>query len=88
MVIIETSTWQQIKAGVGASARDKLAAATVNNKIYFFGGFGPKLAENLDSTAEQDSDDGFEDEDDDNEDEEPMAEFGWFNDLFSFDTGM
>ncbi|XP_014668880.1 PREDICTED: kelch domain-containing protein 1-like [Priapulus caudatus] len=89
---IETSEWKQIIAGgERPSARDKVTAATIGNKIYFFGGFGPKRSvlpsSSLGSANNGDDDDGFEDVDnEEDESEGPMAEFGWFNDLVTFDT--
>lgn len=78
----ETNIWKQAQAsGHKPSPRDKVSSAVVGNKIYFFGGFGPlsevqvqKALHNRDSSDEDDSDD------------DQTAKFGWFNDLFIFDT--
>ena len=42
----ESSTWTKVEAsGPGPSPRDKLAAAAIGDKIFCFGGFGPKMPE-------------------------------------------
>lgn len=71
--LTETMVWREIKTAVGnpPCPRDKLSAVTMGSKVLFFGGFGP-----LD-----------ESDNDDDESKEVEAEFGWFNDLHSFDTG-
>lgn len=83
---LDTSTWQEKKSeGTKPSPRDKLQGAVVEKNIYYFGGFGPK------QTGEEDDD--WEDMDDDDEDDiideertQQAAQFGWFNDLYVYDT--
>ena len=44
----DTRVWTKPQVtGVSPSPRDKLASAVCNNKIYFFGGFGPKLSHSV-----------------------------------------
>lgn len=80
----ETLTWSSIQAADGPCPRDKLQSVAIDTKIYFFGGFGPKAT----LAMEDDGDEEYEDEDDEDElpGDQEAAEFGWFNDLFVFDT--
>ncbi|GFO37974.1 kelch domain-containing protein 1 [Plakobranchus ocellatus] len=83
----ESNTWTPLETeGPRPKARDKLQAVAVGEKIYYFGGFGPKTIE-----AEIDDLEGTDDEDEEFEDipesrDQEGAEFGWFNDLFVLDT--
>ena len=44
LTLTDTSTWQEVKAeGPKPSPRDKLQGTAIDDKIYYFGGFGPKL---------------------------------------------
>ncbi|CAH1796061.1 unnamed protein product [Owenia fusiformis] len=79
----ETGIWTRPDTkGAQPSPRDKLKSVAIGTKIYFFGGFGPKTGE--DDIEEVDD---FDEDDEDFEDEQDQgAEFGWFNDIFVFDT--
>lgn len=79
--------WTEVKSeGNKPSPRDKLQGTVVDKCIYYFGGFGPKQ-----TGDEQEDWEDLEDDDDDDVLEEERtqqaAHFGWFNDLFCFDTG-
>lgn len=83
----KTSEWTEVQGeGNKPSPRDKLQGTVVGGQIYYFGGFGPKF------TGEEDEED-WEDLDDDDDDileeerTQKAAHFGWFNDLYCFDTG-
>ncbi|XP_060569590.1 kelch domain-containing protein 1-like [Ruditapes philippinarum] len=82
----DTSTWSKIDGeGKKPSARDKLQGCVMDSCIYYFGGFGPQLTGDEDDEDWEDMDDS----DDDVIDEaktQKAAQFGWFNDLYSFDT--
>lgn len=81
---IEKSCWSELQCeGTRPSARDKLQGTVVDNCIYYFGGFGPKFA-----GVDEEWEDLDEDDDDVLEEErhQQAAQFGWFNDLFVFDT--
>ncbi|KAL8577885.1 hypothetical protein ACOMHN_018690 [Nucella lapillus] len=78
----ESRTWREVETtGNKPRARDKLQAVAIGTNIYYFGGFGPKV-------APDDMDEEWEDEEDElpESHEQDGAEFGWFNDLFVFDT--
>ncbi|KAK3096994.1 hypothetical protein FSP39_005475, partial [Pinctada imbricata] len=79
---IDTSTWCQVEyKGSCPSARDKLQGCAVGKSIYYFGGFGPKQNDLMDDDEE------WEDEEDEEDlPDQEAAAFGWFNDLFVFDT--
>lgn len=82
----ESSTWSKpVTSGSGPSSRDKLASAVIGQNIYYFGGFGPKT-----SPANDDEDEDEELESDDEvaavRAQQKAAHFGWFDDLFIFDT--
>ncbi|XP_077989596.1 kelch domain-containing protein 1-like [Glandiceps talaboti] len=85
---LATSTWSEIDEATGPSPspRDKIASVAIGNKMYIFGGFGPHVSEE-DVLGSQDDDDDYED-DDMVEDQGPQAaaDFGWFDDLYVFDT--
>ncbi|XP_078605037.1 kelch domain-containing protein 1-like [Branchiostoma floridae x Branchiostoma japonicum] len=83
LFVLDTETWSWNEVtdtqGPAPSPRDKVASATVGNKVYFFGGFGPK--------------DGWDTEEstmsEDEEEEEDVgqgAKFTWYDDLYIFDT--
>lgn len=83
---IETKTWSKLStSGTGPSPRDKLASAPVGQNIYYFGGFGPKT-----TSADEEDDDDDELESDDEvaavRAQQRAAQFGWFDDLFVFNT--
>ncbi|XP_071965800.1 kelch domain-containing protein 2-like [Antedon mediterranea] len=83
---IKTETWSRITdaCGPAPSSRDKLSSVAINKIIYFFGGFGPHSMDDSLSQGSQDDDDW-----EDMEDEEargPSANFGWFDDVYTFDT--
>lgn len=82
----ESRTWKEVETqGNKPRARDKLQAVAIGTNIYYFGGFGPKV-------APEEMDEDWEDEEEEDEEELPEAqeqegaEFGWFNDLFVLDT--
>ncbi|CAG2233844.1 unnamed protein product [Mytilus edulis] len=77
---IENKTWSEIQTtGTPPAQRDKVGGVAIGTNIYYFGGFGPKSAE---------ADLDIYDSEEEGEDELPdgSASFGWFNDLFVFDT--
>ncbi|XP_070543260.1 kelch domain-containing protein 1-like isoform X2 [Ptychodera flava] len=85
-----TSTWSEIDTATGPapSPRDKVASVAIGTKIYIFGGFGPHKGEE-DVLGSQDDEEYDEDDDDDMvEDQGPQAaaDFGWFDDLYIYDT--
>ena len=44
--VSDSGVWSVLETqGVKPRARDKLQAAAIDNKIYYFGGFGPKSDE-------------------------------------------
>ncbi|XP_050400202.1 kelch domain-containing protein 1 [Patella vulgata] len=68
-----SNSWSVVTGdGERPCARDKLQATVVDKSIYYFGGFGPKSAD--EDILEEDNE------------EEDGAEFGWFDDLFVFNT--
>ncbi|KAL5004200.1 hypothetical protein ScPMuIL_017656 [Solemya velum] len=72
---LENKSWSKLEGeGMKPSPRDKLQAVAVSTDIYFFGGFGPK-SESLD-----------EEMDSEEEEAEGGADFGWFNDLYIYNT--
>ncbi|XP_064608900.1 host cell factor 2-like [Liolophura sinensis] len=72
--------WSQVEAkGSHPSARDKLGAVAIGTKIYYFGGFGPTL-------EEEDLTGDTEEEEEGEMAGQEGAVFGWFNDLFVYDT--
>nr|KAG5708616.1 hypothetical protein BaRGS_033037 [Batillaria attramentaria] len=80
----ESGKWSALDTtGSKPRARDKLQGVAIGNNIYYFGGFGPKTDQDLDDLEEESEED---------EEEIPEAqtqegaEFGWFNDLYIFDT--
>lgn len=80
----ETNKWSIPETtGTSPSPRDKLASAVIKDEIHFFGGFGPQ-GESLEDLeeVEDDGDENYQDLPDDQE----AAQFGWFNDLFIFNT--
>jgi len=79
----DSNCWERAEVnGRGPSQRDKLCSTVVGEKIYLFGGFGPQ---NLDDELTEEEV-LTEDEDIPEEREQDGAHFGWFNDLFIFDT--
>ncbi|KAH3781796.1 kelch domain-containing protein 1-like isoform X2 [Dreissena polymorpha] len=86
MLDLDTLKWTELTGeGIAPSPRDKLQAAVIDTRIYYFGGFGPK------ATVDDDDDEDWEDEDDEGgvaevERTQQAAEFGWFNDLYVYDT--
>ncbi|ELU06027.1 hypothetical protein CAPTEDRAFT_219898 [Capitella teleta] len=82
---IESNKWSTLEAsGEGPSPRDKLASAVIEDKIYIFGGFGPQLPEEEEEEVEE-----FSDGDADSTgtpEEQEAAQFGWFDDLYVYDT--
>jgi len=85
----ETSAWAILETeGIKPRARDKLQAVAMDNKIYYFGGFGPKSdeAEAEDVGADSDDDEYEDDGEIPEAREQDGAEFGWFNDLYILDT--
>ncbi|XP_013407938.1 kelch domain-containing protein 1 [Lingula anatina] len=82
----ETCTWSKVEGkGQCPSPRDKLASAVVGKNVYFFGGFGPKNEEEEVEEVSTEEEDALEDEGMEADSQE-AAQFGWFNDLFIFDT--
>ena len=48
VIFLEQSRWSKLTAsGTGPSPRDKLASAVIGEKIYVFGGFGPKSTDDV-----------------------------------------
>lgn len=86
----ENSNWVKLTtSGNAPSGRDKLGSAVIGDTIYYFGGFGPKGG--LNDLDEDDDDYTDTDEDEDDEirevkQEQKAADFGWFNDLYIFNT--
>ncbi|XP_033124130.1 rab9 effector protein with kelch motifs-like [Anneissia japonica] len=82
---IETEIWNKITAATGAapSPRDKLTSVAINKVLYFFGGFGPHAAG--DDSSQDSQDEEWEDMED-QQPRGPSANFGWFDDVYSFDT--
>lgn len=79
----ETNIWAVIDpTGNKPRARDKLQAVAVGTNIYYFGGFGPKTDNDLDELDESEE----EEEELPEAQTQQGAEFGWFNDLYIFDT--
>ncbi|XP_052794960.1 rab9 effector protein with kelch motifs-like isoform X2 [Mya arenaria] len=80
----ESKKWSAVESeGSHPSARDKLQGAVIDRLIYYFGGFGPQ------GSLEEDDWEDVDDDGDDVLDEQRMqqaAQFGWFNDLYMFDT--
>lgn len=75
--------WETIEVkGKGPCPRDKLCSTVIGEKIYLFGGFGPQSLEEELTEEEIDT----EDEDIPEEADQNAAHFGWFNDIFVFDT--
>lgn len=87
-----TRTWTQPNvSGSAPSPRDKLTTATIGRKIYVFGGFGPKsTTQETEGDAEPEEDEDEDEESDGGNDgleqTQEAAKFGWFDDLFVFDT--
>lgn len=87
MYDIDKKHWAKVSTqGVGPSPRDKLASVVIGTKIYIFGGFGPQGAE-----EDVEEVDEFSEEEEDVQGPSEVqgqeaAQFGWFNDLFVFDT--
>ncbi|XP_022334812.2 kelch domain-containing protein 1-like isoform X1 [Crassostrea virginica] len=80
----ETNIWSVVKGeGTSPSPRDKLQGVAIGQLIYYFGGFGPKSS----GLEEEDEDEEWEDEENgDLPTDQDGADFGWFNDLYVFDT--
>ncbi|KAL4227507.1 F-box only protein 42 [Mactra antiquata] len=84
---IDTSTWSELQCeGPKPSARDKLQGTAVDKCIYYFGGFGPKFTGEEEDWEDMDDEDDDDDEIIEEERTQQAAQFGWFNDLYCFNT--
>ncbi|ESN98682.1 hypothetical protein HELRODRAFT_185029 [Helobdella robusta] len=91
-----TNLWKRIDLPSGPTPRDKMATTVVGSNIYIFGGFGPYCKAQVENAINKENVEEEEDEEEEEEEEEPLddsnilddesAKFGWFDDLYIFNT--